>query len=51
MLFSLADNLKFKFPRFSVSFAKLTQLTNDEQTRVFLTVEVGAGFDQVSVVK
>jgi len=32
---------------FPVSFANFAQLTNDEKTRVFLTVEVGAGFDQL----
>ncbi|KAI0711660.1 hypothetical protein C8Q76DRAFT_769439 [Earliella scabrosa] len=31
--------------RFSASFATLSELTNDERTRTFLTLEVGAGHD------
>ncbi|KAH9891950.1 hypothetical protein C8Q73DRAFT_746942 [Cubamyces lactineus] len=31
--------------RFAASFATLSELTNDERTRTFLTLEVGAGHD------
>ena len=33
--------------RFRVSFATFAELTNDERTRTFLTLEVGAGHDEV----
>lgn len=34
-------------PRFIVSFATLSELINDEKTRTFLTLEVGAGYHEV----
>ncbi|KAI0325050.1 hypothetical protein GY45DRAFT_1330864 [Cubamyces sp. BRFM 1775] len=33
--------------KFSASFATLSELTNDERTRTFLTLEVGAGHDEL----
>ena len=33
--------------RFSASFATISELTNDERTRTFLTLEIGAGHDEV----
>ena len=35
------------FSRFSASFATFASFTNDEKTRVFLAMEVGAGHSQV----
>jgi len=32
-----------RFSSFKASFARLSQLTNDERTRTFLTMEIGAG--------
>ena len=37
--------------RFSASFATVADLTNDEHTRTFLTLEVGAGHGNVSCVR
>ena len=34
--------------RFKASFAAFSELTNDERTRTFLTLEVGAGHSEVS---
>ncbi|ORE05693.1 hypothetical protein BCV72DRAFT_306211 [Rhizopus microsporus var. microsporus] len=34
--------------RFKISFAQLSQLTNDEATRSFLTLEIGQGYNQLS---
>jgi hypothetical protein len=34
-------------PPFSVSFATFSEITNDEQTRMFLIMEVGAGHHEV----
>lgn len=36
------------FCRFRASFAMFSELTNDERTRTFLTMEVGAGHLEVS---
>ncbi|KAI0764719.1 U6 snRNA phosphodiesterase Usb1 [Fomes fomentarius] len=33
--------------KFSASFATITELTNDERTRTFLTLEIGAGHDDL----
>ncbi|KAI0768973.1 hypothetical protein BD413DRAFT_558748 [Trametes elegans] len=33
--------------KFSASFATLSELTNDERTRTFLTLEIGAGHDNL----
>ena len=33
--------------RFVISFAVLSELINDERTRTFLTMEVGAGHHEV----
>jgi hypothetical protein len=35
--------------RFMVSFAAFSELTNDEKTRTFLAVEIGAGHHEVCV--
>jgi hypothetical protein len=35
------------FYSFSVSFATFSEITNDEQTRMFLIMEVGAGHHEV----
>lgn len=35
--------------RFTASFATLSELQNDEKTRTFLTMELGAGYQQVCV--
>ncbi|KAM5543749.1 hypothetical protein V8D89_002366 [Ganoderma adspersum] len=32
--------------KFSASFATFSELTNDERTRIFLTLEIGAGHDE-----
>lgn len=32
---------------FTMSFAQVAQLTNDEKTRSFVTLEVGAGYNEV----
>jgi hypothetical protein len=32
---------------FDLSFAQLAQLTNDEKTRSFLTLEIGSGYNEV----
>jgi RNase P protein component len=34
---------------FQVSFTTLSELTNDEKTRTFLTIEIGAGFPDASL--
>jgi hypothetical protein len=39
----------FDLPRFILSFATLSELINDEKTRTFLTMEVGAGHHEVSL--
>jgi hypothetical protein len=40
---SCLSNIK----RFKISFAQLAQLTNDEKTRSFLTLEIGQGYQEV----
>lgn len=34
-------------PSFDLSFAKIAQLTNDEKTRSFVTLEVGYGYNEL----
>ncbi|KAF9462993.1 U6 snRNA phosphodiesterase Usb1 [Collybia nuda] len=34
-------------PRFTISFAALSELTNDEKTRTFLALEIGAGHHEL----
>jgi U6 snRNA phosphodiesterase len=36
------------WPRFKASFATFSELTNDEETRTFLTLEIGAGHNEVT---
>jgi hypothetical protein len=40
-----------EWPRFKASFATFSELTNDEQTRTFLTLEIGAGHNEVILPK
>ncbi|KAG7444759.1 uncharacterized protein BT62DRAFT_981523 [Guyanagaster necrorhizus] len=41
-------SLALTHPRFTISFSTFSELTNDERTRAFLTIEVGAGHHQLS---
>lgn len=34
-------------PSFDISFAQMAQLTNDEKTRTFVTLEVGSGYNEL----
>lgn len=47
--FRLQYSLNLFGRRFTVSFSTLSQLINDERTRIFLAMDVGAGHSQVSI--
>lgn len=42
------DNKLKSIKSFDLSFAQIAQLTNDEKTRSFVTLEVGKGYNEVS---
>jgi len=42
--------LSRRFAPFSVSFATFSELVNDERTRIFLTMEVGAGHSELRAI-
>jgi len=47
---SILDDIEFYLNdsnSFKVSFAVFSEMTNDERTRTFLTMEVGAGHHEV----
>jgi hypothetical protein len=34
---------------FTISFAQISQLTNDDKTRSFITLEIGQGYSEVCI--